>query len=65
MTSLNRLFCDKSNSVVSGVCAGIAATYGHDRSLVRLIAVLSLFTFTGVILIAYVIAAMVLPSRRY
>lgn len=64
MSNLNRLYCDKSNSVVAGVCAGIAATYGHDRSLVRLVAILSLFLLPGVTFIAYLIAAIVLPSRR-
>ena len=64
MSSFNRLFCDKSNSVVAGVCAGIAATYGHDRTLVRLIVILSLFVVPGITFIAYLIAAIVLPSRR-
>ncbi len=65
MSTFNRLFCDKSNSVVSGVCSGIASTYGHDRSLIRLVAILSLFVLPGLTLLAYVIAAIVLPSRRF
>ncbi|HAT42335.1 MAG TPA: hypothetical protein DCS87_11550 [Rheinheimera sp.] len=64
MSSFNRLYCDKSNSVVAGVCSGIAATYGHDRSLVRLVAILSLFVLPGITFMAYLIAAIVLPSRR-
>jgi phage shock protein C len=43
-----------------GVCGGIAQHFDIDPTLVRIITVVSVF-FTGVGLIAYIIAAIVLP----
>ncbi len=58
-----RLYRSRSNRVISGVCGGIAEHYGSDPTMVRLLAVI-LDVFTGVIplLLAYLIAAIVIPE---
>lgn len=49
---------------VSGVCGGIANHYELPRLGVRIAAIVSLFTFPVVTGVAYIVAAMLLPSRR-
>lgn len=46
---------------IAGVCGGIAETYGWDVSTVRLVAAL-LVLFAGGGLIAYILAAIILPE---
>lgn len=41
---------------VMGVCAGLARQFGWDVTLVRLVALLCLFTFTVPTFFAYVVA---------
>jgi len=45
-----------AKSKIMGVCAGLAAQFGWDVVLVRIVAVLCLFTFTVPTLLAYLIA---------
>ena len=48
--------------MISGVCAGIAAYYRLDPTVVRLVwAVASCFAFAGVI--AYIAATMIIPEE--
>ena len=51
------------NKKIAGVCGGIAETYDWDVSAVRLAAVL-LILFMGGGLIAYIIAAIILPKSN-
>lgn len=53
---------DLENKVIAGVCAGIAKEKGWDVRLVRLAAFLLIF-FTGGGLLAYVVAACVMPTE--
>ena len=46
----------KASSKLMGVCAGIAHQFDWDVTLVRIVAVLCLFTFTVPTFLAYVIA---------
>ncbi len=46
----------RARAKIMGVCAGIAHQLGWDVTLVRIIAVLALFTLTGPTLLAYIIA---------
>lgn len=48
---------------VSGVCAGIASYYDTDRWIVRLAALVLLFTFTVPTLFAYGVAHWLMPNR--
>lgn len=61
--SRNHWFCNKANRKIAGVCSGIAAGHDFNVTAVRLAAVLMLFTFPTMVLFAYVLAALLLPSR--
>ncbi len=50
------------DKVIGGVCAGLAAYLGLDTGLVRILTVV-VSMFTGVPIIAYIIAMFVLPQR--
>lgn len=54
---------DKHNGKLAGVCAGLGLHFKVPNLAVRIIAVLSFITFPQVVGIAYLIAALVLPSR--
>lgn len=56
-----KLYKDQSNKMICGVCAGIAKYFGIDPTIVRL-AVVVLSLLTGVGLIAYIIAALIIPN---
>lgn len=56
-----KLYKDQSNKMISGVCAGIAKYFGIDPTIVRL-AVVVLSLLTGVGLIAYIIAELIIPN---
>jgi len=55
---------DNVHKKVSGVCGGIARHYELPRIGVRIAAVASLFMFPVVTGVAYVVAAILLPSRK-
>ena len=56
-----RLRKSKTDKKLCGVCGGIAEDLGMDPTIVRLIAVL-LAVFCGGGLLAYIIAALVMPD---
>lgn len=57
-----KLYRSKNERMISGVCAGIAAYYRLDPTVVRLVwAVASCFAFAGVI--AYIAATMIIPEE--
>ena len=51
------------NKMICGVCAGIAEYFGIDPTLVRLITVFLLFAGVGSGLIAYIVAAVIIPEK--
>lgn len=60
-----RLYRSRQNSMISGVCGGLAEYFGLDPTLVRLAYVfLSLFTafFPGLIL--YIAAMLIIPLEN-
>lgn len=59
-----QLYRSKGNRMLAGVCGGVAEYFGIDPTVVRLIWVLVTLTY-GVGLIAYIIAAIVIPERGY
>ena len=61
-----RLYRSRSNRMISGVCGGIAQYFSIDPSIVRLIAVLLLFTsaFIGAA-IAYFVCAAIIPEEPF
>ena len=50
------------DKMIGGVCAGLAAYLGMDTGLIRILTVV-VSLFTGVPIIAYIIAMFVLPQR--
>jgi phage shock protein C len=61
--SPSRLYRDTDNSVLMGVCAGIADYFGLPRWAVRLAAVFLLFAFTFMTVIAYVMLGFMLKPK--
>lgn len=61
----HRLYRDRENAMLAGVCAGIAEYFGLNRKGVRLVTALSLLfpPFFAFVVIAYVILAIVLPVK--
>ena len=61
--SFRRLYLDKKNGIIGGVCAGIADYFGLDRWLVRIIAI-TLFLFTNsLVIFIYIIAWIILKDK--
>lgn len=56
-----RLTRDKSGGMLGGVCAGIAARYGYDVNLVRLIWVVATVLTSGAGILVYLVAWVLLP----
>jgi phage shock protein C len=54
----------RHNRMIAGICAGLALHYGWDLSLVRVICAL-LIVCTGIGLVAYLIAWIVIPEESY
>lgn len=58
-----RTLTKSRDKVIAGVCGGVAEYFGWDPSLVRIVwAVACCFGGTG--LVAYVVAAIVMPESR-
>ncbi len=57
-----KLYRSKTDKKILGVCGGIAEYFGIDSTVVRLILVLAVI-FAGVGLLAYLIAALVMPVK--
>jgi len=55
---------DSVHKVVSGVCSGIARHYECPRLVIRAAAFVSLFTFPVITGVAYIVAAILLPTRK-
>ena len=54
----------RNGRMIAGVCAGLSLHYGWDLSLVRVLTAL-LIVFTGVGIIAYLVAWLVIPEAPY
>jgi phage shock protein C len=64
-SAVRRLHRSRTNRVLAGVCGGIAEHFGSDPTAVRLATVV-LGLFTGIVpmVIAYIIAAIVIPESE-
>jgi phage shock protein PspC (stress-responsive transcriptional regulator) len=58
-----RLYKDEKNGMIGGVCQGLAEHFDADVSLIRILAVLSIFV-SGLGLIAYLAAWIILPTKE-
>lgn len=61
----HRLYRDKENAMLAGVCAGIADYFGFNRKGTRVVTVLlaMLPPFFAFVVISYVVLAIVLPVK--
>lgn len=56
-----RLYRSRENKTLCGVCGGIGEYFNVDATLIRLLFVL--FGCTGSGIVAYIIAAIIIPDR--
>lgn len=59
-----KLFRDVNNSVIGGVCSGLAWYLGIDVTILRLIAVLLFFLSASTVTIVYIILWLVVPPAK-
>lgn len=57
-----RLYKSSVNSMICGVCGGIAEYFSVDPTLVRLLWVLFTCMSCGTGLLAYIVAAIIIPN---
>lgn len=61
---MKTLYKDTHNKIICGVCSGIAQYLNIDANVIRILAVI-LCCGAGIGLIAYIIAAIILPEKPY
>lgn len=59
-----RLYKSSTNRVLCGVCGGIGEYFNIDPMIIRLIFVLFVFG-VGSGLLAYIVAAIIMPEQKY
>jgi len=59
----HRLYRDKENAILAGVCAGLANYFGLNRKGLRIIVAISTFFFVPFVVLAYIILAIILPTK--
>lgn len=59
----HKLYRDKDNAMLAGVCAGLANYFGLNRKGLRLIAAVSTLFFFPFMVPAYIILAIILPAQ--
>ena len=57
-----KLYRSKNNKKIFGVCGGLAEDFDIDATIIRLVLVLAVL-FAGVGVLAYLIAALVIPNQ--
>jgi phage shock protein PspC (stress-responsive transcriptional regulator) len=62
MVNKKRLYRDDKNKMIGGVCQGLADYLDADVSLIRILSVVLIF-FSGLGLIAYLAAWIILPPK--
>ena len=58
-----RLYRSDENKVLCGVCGGLGEYFNIDPTIVRL--VWAILVFSGPGISAYIVAAIIMPRRRY
>ena len=59
-----RLYLVREGEMIAGVCNGLAAYFGVDPTIVRLVFVMLLFLSGGLIAIAYLVLMFVIPEAK-
>ncbi len=59
----HRLYRDKDNAILAGVCAGLANYFGLCRKGLRVVVAISTLFFFPFVVPAYIILAIILPAK--
>ncbi len=62
-TNPHRLFRDRENAMLAGVCAGLANYFGFNRKGVRLVVAVSALAFMPFVIVSYLVLAILLPIK--
>ncbi|MGH8158777.1 MAG: envelope stress response membrane protein PspC [Rhodanobacter sp.] len=58
-----RFYRDPRHGKLIGVCAGVADYFGWNVTTIRILAIIALFWFNGLAVIAYLILGCMLPTK--
>lgn len=59
----NKLYRNRDNRKIAGVCAGVADYFGFDVTITRVVVLLGAIFFTPSVVVVYVVLAMVLDEK--
>lgn len=59
----HRLYRDRDNAILAGVCAGLANYFGLNRKGLRLVVAVSTLFFFPFMVPAYIVLAIILPAK--
>ena len=59
----HRLYRDRDNAIIAGVCAGLASYFGLNRKGLRLVMAIGTLFFFPFMVPAYIILAIILPVK--
>ncbi len=62
---MNKKLYKGQNSMISGVCSGIAEYFGVDETIVRIIYVIASIGSLGTGVVIYFILAWIIPDKPY
>jgi len=62
-TNPHRLYRERDEALLAGVCAGLARYFGFNRRGVRLVVAVSALFFLPFVAVSYLVLAIVLPAR--
>ncbi len=60
---MKRLYRSTANKMLCGVCGGIGEYFKVDPTIIRLVAVIAACCTLGWVLLAYIIAAVIIPKN--
>ncbi len=59
----HRLYRNRDDAMLAGVCSGLAEYFGFNRRGVRLVVVISALFFLPFVVLSYLVLAIILPAR--
>jgi len=62
-TNTHRLYRNREDRIIAGVCSGLADYLGFERKAVRIVTAIALFPFPAFVIVGYIGLAILLPSR--
>lgn len=62
-TNPHRLYRDRNNAMIAGVCAGLADYFGFNRRALRVVVAISFLMFMPFVFVSYIVLAIVLPVK--